>query len=161
MVKVYSEPGSGTCFSIYLPGSGSFAKEKEAHAEYQETPGGTETILLAEDDDQIRELASGILTDAGYHVISAGDGISAEEMYLKNKDEISLLFLDIVMPGQSGRSVYEQAKTMNPAIKCLFASGYNREGLHKNYILEEGIHLLQKPYTRDALLRILRQLLDE
>lgn len=161
MVKVYSEPGSGTCFSIYLPGSGALAQEKEAHAEYKETPGGTETILLAEDDDQIRELASGILTDAGYHVITAGDGISAEEMYLKNKDEISLLFLDIVMPGQSGRSVYEQAKTINPAIKCLFASGYNREGLHKNYILEEGIHLLQKPYTRDALLRILRQLLDE
>ncbi len=161
MVQVYSEPGNGSCFRIYLPAETGARTDEHVQHELTEAPGGTENILMAEDDKQIRELTCSILQEAGYTVLIAGDGQEAIDIYMKHADEIQLLFMDIVMPRLSGRAVYDRVKEINPGIKCLFASGYSRDGLHNNYILEEGLHLLQKPYSRNSLLRLIRQILDE
>jgi len=161
MVQVYSEPGSGSCFRIYLPADNTGLTSENIQEEHAEAAGGSETILLAEDDNQIRELACGILEEAGYMVLPASDGQEAFEIFRENSDRINLLFLDVIMPRQSGGAVYDRAREINPVIKCLFASGYSRDGLHNNYILDEGLHLLQKPYTRDAMLLAVRRVLDE
>ena len=160
MVNVYSEPGNGSCFSIYIPAETSGRADVHAHAEQFDFPGGSETILLAEDDTQIRELACHVLQEAGYRVIAAADGEEAVDLYYMHADEIDLLFLDVIMPRLSGRDIYNMVKGTNPGVKCLFASGYSRDGLHNNYILEDGLHLLQKPYTRGSLLGLVRQVLD-
>ena len=160
MIQVNSEVDQGTCFKIYLPAEITGFEEDHVQAEQIEAAGGTETILLAEDEEQIRDLAYHILTDAGYRVFLAADGQEALEVALAHAGEIDLLFLDVVMPKMSGRSVYDAVKAMNPSIKCLFASGYSRDGLHTDFVLEKGLNLLQKPYTRGALLRLIRQVLD-
>ncbi len=161
MVQVYSEPGNGSCFRIYLPAENENPDDVHVQAEQAESSGGSETILLAEDDTQIRELACTILEDAGYRVFLARDGQEALDIFNGHRDEIELLFLDVIMPKLSGRAVYDRARLVNPDIKCLFASGYSRDGLHKNYVLEENLNLLQKPYSRNALLNLVRKIIDE
>lgn len=161
MVQVYSEVGHGSCFKIFLPASDHSASDEHAHTEQTPVEGGTETILLAEDEEMIRILAETVLTNAGYRVLTAADGQEAIDLYKVHKDEISLLFLDVVMPKMGGSAVYETARSLNPAIRCLFASGYSHEGLNRSYVLKEGLHLLQKPYTRIGMLRLVRQILDE
>ena len=159
MVQVYSEPAHGSCFRIYLPSENGQPVDEQVE-QRSTPPGGTETILLAEDDAQIRELACTILQDAGYHVHVASDGLEALDLYREHNSEIDLLFVDVIMPKLSGRAVYDQARIINPAIKCIFASGYNRDGLHRNYILDNDIHLLQKPYSGNALLNLVRNVID-
>ena len=160
MVDVYSQVGKGTCFKIFLPADLPDNEGKSVIQEPAYDKGGTETILLAEDEEQIRNLACNVLTKAGYRILSATDGRQAQEIYQAHAGEISLLFLDMVMPKLGGAAVYETAKTLNPKIKCLFSSGYSPQGLLDNFIQKEGLHLLQKPYTRHELLKKIRLVLD-
>ena len=123
-INVYSEPGKGTTFRIYLPLIEAEVERKkpEAHIIHK---GGTETILIAEDDEDIRKLTKTVLEGHGYTVIEAVDGRDAVEKFSANKDKIHLLLFDIMMPNKNGREAYDAINEMKPGINALFMSGYS------------------------------------
>ncbi|SEM01299.1 PAS domain S-box-containing protein [Syntrophus gentianae] len=159
MIHVYSELGQGSLFSIYLPIT-ERTEEKTLVEPQGPAPGGHETILLAEDDEPLRFLAEEILKMAGYHVLAAVDGEDALRVYREHAQEVDLLLTDLVMPKKSGRAVYEEIRAQNPDIRCLFMSGYSEKAAHPNFVLDEGFHLIQKPFKAADLLKTLRQELD-
>ncbi len=159
MIQVYSEMEKGTIFKIYLPISKNKNIPSEIKAEGSAI-GGNETILLAEDDEMVRTLVQRFLEDAGYTVLVAKDGEDAIGLYRQYAQEIDLLLLDVVMPNKGGREVYDMVRKENPSIRVLFASGYSENAVHTNFVLDEGLELIQKPYNRNNLLRTIRRLLD-
>ncbi len=152
LVQAYSEVGLGTTFKVYLP-----AAEHRAREATQETegplPAGSGTILFAEDDDTVRGLTVQVLRAAGYTVLSAADGRQAISLLQQHGHAIDLLLLDVVMPGLGGRAVMEHARQMGLKTPVLFASGYSDNAVHTNFVLEEGLSFLQKPYRQGDLLR--------
>jgi CheY-like chemotaxis protein/two-component sensor histidine kinase len=159
-INVYSEPGKGTTFKIYFPLS--LPEIEEAHTEAAKPPrGGTETILLAEDDEQVRKLTKKFLSDFGYRVIDAVDGKDALEKFAGLAKDIDLLILDVIMPKKSGREVYDAVKATRPDADVLFISGYTADMLHKKGIFEEGMEFLSKPVSPYDLLRKIREILDK
>ena len=159
MIQVYSEVDKGTTFKIYMP-SFSSASEVETTQEKPAIKGGTETILLAEDDETVCKFAERILKDAGYTVLLASNGEEAVEVYNQNRSRIDLVILDIIMPKMSGESVYEVLHPKAPELCFLFSSGYSNNATHTNFILRTGADLLQKPYAPDALLQKVRRALE-
>ncbi|HJV64196.1 MAG TPA: response regulator [Geomonas sp.] len=159
-INVYSEPGRGTTFSIYLPlaKGEQLAKAEQPAAEYP--VGGTETILLAEDDAVVRELSRSVLTEFGYRVIQAGNGEEAVQRFLENQDDIQLLLLDIVMPRMNGKEAYDEIRKLRPGVKALFLSGYPAEVIGNTGLVEEGANLIMKPVHPQDLLRRIRKELD-
>ncbi len=159
MVRVYSEVGKGTTFKIYLP-----VVERPADAVGTKIAGtpprGTETILVAEDDASLRELARQTLERAGYTVLTAADGAAALDLFEKNKGRVQLLLLDVVMPELGGREVFDRIRAQQPHLPALFASGYSENAIHTNFVLQEGMQLIRKPYDANELLRRVRQILD-
>jgi len=160
MVNVYSEIDVGTTFNIYLPVVGASENEPEEVVEAP-VPGGHETILLADDDDGVRGVAKAMLLNAGYTVIVAKDGIEAIGHFDEKKDEIDLALLDVVMPGSGGKAVAEHIAQFLPDFPILFSSGYSSDAIHTNFVLDEGMHLIQKPYKRDELLQKVRDVLEK
>ena len=158
-IDVESEPGRGTSFHIYLPALENGASKNVAHAE-EVLMGGTEAILVAEDDEVIRNLTSSILREFGYTVIAAKDGNDAVSEFRENRDRISLLLLDVIMPRKSGKDAYEEIRTLRPDIKALFISGYSADMISKEGILEEGSSFISKPVSPSELLRKVREVLD-
>ena len=159
-VNIYSEPDAGTAVKIYLPlvfheAACILPEELVSHP-----LGGTETILVAEDNEAIRELTRSGLDEAGYTVIAAADGLEALEKFKTEKDRVHLLVLDVIMPKKNGKAVYEEIKRIKPDIKVLFTSGYSADFLHTKGVLESGIHLIKKPMTTDELLKKIRMVLD-
>ncbi|HUL00039.1 MAG TPA: response regulator, partial [Nitrospirota bacterium] len=160
-INVYSEVGKGTTFKIYLPFVGVRAGEV-LYSEVQiPLRGGTETILLAEDNEIIRVLNRNVLQEFGYTVIEAIDGEEALQEFQEHRDRISLLILDVIMPKKSGREVFEEARRNNPNVKVLFTSGYPSDLIQKEGVLESGLHFLSKPSSPQALLRTIREVLDQ
>jgi len=159
LIHVYSEPGKGTTFKIYLP---MVERAAESVGTKIEPPalGGTETILLAEDEPPLLDLVTRMLNTAGYHVLAAHDGEEAIRMYDAHADEISLALLDVIMPRMSGRAVMEHIRERNPDMRFLFSSGYSENALHTGFVLQKGLRLLRKPYRRSDLLRAIREVLD-
>ncbi|MBP1772294.1 MAG: sensor histidine kinase response regulator [Holophagaceae bacterium] len=159
-INVYSEPGKGTTFRIYLP---LVAIPVETERPEQGTPpqGGTETILLAEDDQGVRTLTTTYLREFGYRVIEAVDGRDAVETYTEHAGEIDLLILDVIMPKMSGKDAFDAIRAQHPEAKALFISGYTADALHRKGIFEEGIQFLAKPMSPFELLKKVRSLLDE
>ena len=159
VIDVHSEPGKGARFSINLPAieqvKTGFFPESEDPA-----PGGHETILLAKDNEQIRLLAVEMLKNAGYRVFAAGQGEEALRLYHDYGREIDLLLLDVVMPEKGGRAVYDEIRALRSDIRCLFMSGYSVDAVHTNFILDEGLLLIQKPFKHKELLRTVRQALE-
>ena len=115
---------------------------------------------LAEDDEAVCSLARRILEGAGYTVLVAADGSLAVEVFKARAGEIALAVLDVVMPKLGGREACEQMKAINPNLRVLYSSGYTANAVHPQFLLDEGLHLLQKPYGPDALLRKVRDVLD-
>ena len=115
---------------------------------------------MAEDDEMVRSLSQRILSSNGYTVLVAADGEQALRLFEEHQDSIDLVLLDVVMPSMGGREAYERMRALRPGLKALFASGYSEAAIHKNFKLEEGLQLLQKPYTREPLLRAVRTVLD-
>ena len=154
-----SEPGRGTTFRIYLPILDEEV-EKSITAPDVVLPTGTETILLAEDDAQVRRPSKLFLEKFGYRVIEASNGEEAVTQYITHKDEISLALLDVIMPRLNGWEAYRHIRQMKPGIKVIFMSGYTTEIFRKEKIAGEGINILLKPALHKELLVSIRKLLD-
>lgn len=158
-INVYSEPGEGTTFKIYLPIIKAGLKETKP-VEVKPLLGGTETVLLAEDDDEARTLTKTVLEEFGYKVIEAVDGEVAINKYNENKEKIRMVILDVIMPKKSGKEVYEEIIKSAPDIKVLFTSGYTAEIIHKKGVLEEDLNFLSKPFSPQEVLKKVREVLD-
>ncbi|MBI4401803.1 MAG: response regulator [Nitrospirae bacterium] len=159
-VWVYSEPGEGTTFKIYLP---RVTEEPEGDVPVQEPaelPRGAETILLIEDEAMVRELASTVLEAAGYEVLQAENGSEALRVCQEHAGPIHLMVTDVVMPEMSGREAADRLASLQPGMKVLFLSGYTDNAIVHHGILDPDTAFLQKPFTPDALTRKVRQVLD-
>jgi PAS domain S-box-containing protein len=157
-ISIYSEPGAGTTVMIYLPVASTVAQELPARS--GKTTGGNETILLVEDDDQVRELAENLLgMSLGYKVHVMGDAMSALK-FLGSGASVDLVFTDVMMPGMNGREFARQARAMRPGLKVLFTSGFTENSIVHNGSLDEGFNLLPKPYSINELARKVREVLD-
>jgi PAS domain S-box-containing protein len=158
-IQVYSEPGIGTVFRVYLP---AVEQTKGLPIAVDTTTGttGTETILVAEDDPIVLDLVVRMLCSAGYTVLSATDGIEAVRVFEEHAGAIQLVILDVIMPGMGGRQVMDRILESHAGMRILFSSGYSETGIHKDFVLHDGIQLIQKPYSKGDLLRAVRQALD-
>lgn len=159
-IDVYSEAGEGTTFKIYLPLIRGTAEEDQGEIEFAAVQGGSETILVAEDDASLRTLSATILCNYGYSVIEAVDGEDAVKKYRQNRDRVQLLILDGIMPKKNGKEAYHEIRIMNPTIKALFVSGYAEDIINKQCLLDPGINFILKPLTPSQLLKKVREVLD-
>jgi two-component system, cell cycle sensor histidine kinase and response regulator CckA len=159
-VNVYSEPGQGTTFHVYLPASSGPPSAIERATSEAAHKGGTETILVAEDHEGLRELVRATLTSQGYSVILASDGWDAVRMFKANSEEIRLVVLDVVMPFLSGPEAHSQMCALRPDLPAIFMSGHVSESVQLNCRIRAGAVFLQKPYTPQTLTRTVRRTLD-
>jgi PAS domain S-box-containing protein len=161
-VTVYSEPGIGTTFKIYLP---LLQKEEPASAEFKSAPElprqGSETILLAEDNEDVRKLVNRVLSDYGYKVIAAVDGEEAISLFTRDQKDIRLVLLDVVMPKKSGKEVCNAIRQIRPEVKILFMSGYTADIISSKGIMEDGIDFISKPVSPNQLRVKVRELLEQ
>lgn len=160
-INVYSEPGKGATFRIYLPLVVAETPEKRIEEKEQPPARGTETILVAEDDESLRTLAVTALTRFGYTVIEAVDGEEAVRKFKENQTATKLLIFDIIMPKMNGQEAYEAIRNIRPDIKAIFMSGYAPEMIREKAALESTAPLLAKPLSPTELLKKVRDILDQ
>ncbi len=159
-IWVYSEPGIGSTFKIYLPRVDAEVSRDKKSEPAPPLPRGSETVLLVEDDRTVRLLATEMLEMSGYTVLEAGDGREALEVVHRHGRPIDLLLTDVVMPQMSGRELAEGIAALHPRIRVLYMSGYTDGVIAHHGILDTGVAYLQKPFTTDALARKVRETLD-
>jgi CheY-like chemotaxis protein len=162
-INVYSQEGAGTTFKIYLPIVPPLPDEGEELKAEEAAPlrGGTERVLIAEDDDSLRGMAVAALSQYGYAVIEAIDGTEAVRRFAENPDGVSLVILDCIMPKKSGKETREAIRALNPLVRVIFISGYAEEIFNGQGLAEEGDVFLQKPFSPLVLVRLIRKMLDE
>jgi len=161
-INCYSELGKGTTFKIYLPLISKAEEHKEkAIAGADEVRGGTETVLVAEDEIEVRKIIKSTLEEFGYKVIEAKDGEEAVAKFKENKDSIHLLFFDMVMPKMNGKEAYERIKRIKPGVKVLFASGYPSDFIKSEELQEKGYAFIAKPVSPSVILKKVREALDK
>ena len=158
-IHLYSEPGIGTTIKIYLPPVEGAPDVFESH-KLSEIRGGTETILLAEDDESVRMLVERSLRDLGDTLLVTRNGEEAIEIFHQNSDKISLALLDIVMPLKGGKDAYEGMHQIKPELKVIFMSGYSANSVHESFVLIAGVPFLPKPFSPSSLARKVREVLD-
>lgn len=158
-ITLYSEPGRGTTFRIYLPLTDAAALV-QGQAPSAPPRRGSETILLAEDDAEVRDITKNILTEFGYTVIEAVDGEDALNKYLENRSRIQLLLLDMIMPKKNGKMVYHEIRAAGSEVRVIFLSGYPPDMIFKNVMLDRGVELLMKPVSPQNLLRKIREVME-
>ncbi len=159
-IWVESQTGAGAAFAIYLPRvAGSVAMQGTAMPRAPRAT-GSETILLVEDEDAVRRLVRGTLKSAGYGVLEASRGEDAVQTALSHKQPIHLLLTDVVMPHIGGRELAGMIEVLDPSIKVLFMSGYPEEAFLEQGVFEPGLSIIQKPFTPEALLRKVKEVLD-
>ncbi|MDQ3364700.1 MAG: PAS domain-containing protein [Myxococcota bacterium] len=158
-ISVSSELGKGTAFTIHLPVAGHAAPTREV-SRSDAARGGTETILLVEDDDAVRVLVRSLLRRDGYHVVDAQNGGEAFLIAEQHPGTIHLLITDVVMPRMSGRQLAERLAPIRADMKVLYMSGYNDDAVLRHGVLESRVPFLQKPVTMEALSRTVRRVLD-
>lgn len=160
-ITVESEPGNGTTFAIYLPHEKSRPRPSADEQEEQDLRGGTETIMLVEDNEDIREPARDILKRFGYTVLEAADGQAALALLRSHAGPVELLVADLVLPGKNGTEVFAEAKKIQPGISCLFISGHPAHLAAAMQTKGEGVDVLPKPFSLGDLLKKIRQMLDQ
>jgi len=160
-IRVYSDPGQGTTFKIYLPVVEEAVSERaKAEGDAAELR-GSETILVVEDDEMVRNIVLKALEKKGYTVFTAADGNEALQWCEEHKDPIHLMVTDMVMPDMSGMTLADRLKTLKPEMKVLFMSGYTDNAIVHHEMFEKGIAFIQKPFTPDGLTRKVRKVLWE
>ncbi|HUZ08147.1 MAG TPA: ATP-binding protein, partial [Candidatus Paceibacterota bacterium] len=160
-ISVYSEPGRGTTFKIYLPQAEPPAPASVAPLDAPGLPRGTETILLVEDDQALREMAATLLRRLGYTVLAAANGVEALSVkQQRDVGHVDLLFTDVVMPHMSGKELADRVRVLFPHTKILFTSAYTENAVVHQGVLNKDMALLPKPFTPSALARKLREVLD-
>jgi polar amino acid transport system substrate-binding protein len=159
-ITVYSEAGTGTTFKIYLPIAHSRQIDSEEENMQTGPEGGTETILLVEDDIGVREFTFTILSEFGYDVIQAIDGFDAIDKFRVHQNRIKLVLMDMIMPKMNGREAYDEISKISTGVKILFTSGYTADFIQNRGVSEEGIELIMKPVQPLDLLRKIREILD-
>ncbi|MEZ5429533.1 MAG: ABC transporter substrate-binding protein [Pyrinomonadaceae bacterium] len=160
-IWVYSELGRGTTFKIYLPRVEAESDKFQTEVVLPSVSSGNETILLVEDDEVVRGVIISILELGGYQVFVASNGEDALRMADADFGPIQLLLTDVVMPRMSGREVAEQFRKLDPDIRVLYISGYTEDTIVHHGMLDEGIDFLEKPFTPDALLDKVREVLEK
>jgi two-component system cell cycle sensor histidine kinase/response regulator CckA len=158
-IWAYSEPGQGTTFKIYLPRVDDPADSSKPTKRREQLPRGTETILLVEDAEGVRNLIRQVLTQNGYTLLAAEDGEQAFKLVEQHAGPIHLLLTDIVLPRMGGPEIAHRLRALRPGIGVLFTSGYTDRGVVENGVLESGIAFLQKPFAADELRRRVREVL--
>ncbi len=159
-VTVYSEPDRGTTFKIYLPRTGE-APIPRTHLETARVrPLGTETVLIVEDEEMVRQLACEALTMLGYRTLCASTPGEAIEISSSYREEIELLLTDVVLPQMDGRTLFDTIAPHRPNLKVLYVSGYTENFIVHHGVLDKGVHFMQKPFNVDNLARKVREILD-
>ncbi|HST11941.1 MAG TPA: PAS domain S-box protein, partial [Terriglobales bacterium] len=158
-IFAHSELGSGTTFRIYLPKVADPSGQPGIAKHPQVPSGGSETVLLVEDEDSVRELVRETLQSKGYTVMEAPDGISGMKVAESHDGKIDILITDVVMPGMSGRELAQRVSAARPDIKVLYLSGYTEDAIIHEGVLDPGTAFLQKPFTLQALARKVRDVL--
>jgi CheY-like chemotaxis protein len=158
-ITIYSEPGHGTTFNLYLPRVDAIAGEATASTRGTTYPEARETILVVEDDERVRRLTITRLKLIGYQVLEASDGSKALDI-LGQDQPVDLVFTDLVMPGGiSGREVAARARELKPGIKVVLTSGYAEDLVHGEELERERLKVLRKPYRQAELAAVLREVL--
>ena len=160
-VSVHSEPGSGTTFTVDLPRVDHVAQQLPAKTEGPPVPRGTETILIVEDEESLLEIAHRVLQEQGYTVFSANHPNDAEALFARHGSGVVLLVTDLVMPGCSGRELFERLAAEHPTLKVLYMSGYTEEAAVLHGVVEPSMAFIRKPFSPDTLARKVRHVLDE
>jgi two-component system, cell cycle sensor histidine kinase and response regulator CckA len=159
-INVYSEPGQGTIFRIYLPQYGSTALAADREHQAVTLPGGKETILLVEDEPSILHLGKRTLEKLGYRVLAADSPGEALRLAEQNPGEIHLLLTDVIMPEMNGRDLAKRLLSLYPDLKRLFMSGYTADVIAHHGVLDDGVNFIQKPFSRAELSVKVRQVLE-
>jgi len=159
-IWVYSEPGQGTTFKIYLPGVETAAEPVKSDPPHSKGLKGSETVLLVEDDRSVLNLARKVLEQQGYNVLEADSGEDALKVAQEHEGSIHLLITDVVMTGMNGRELAERLMPLNPEMKVLFMSGYMEDIIAHHGILSSEINFLEKPFSPESLMRKVRTVLD-
>jgi CheY-like chemotaxis protein/two-component sensor histidine kinase len=161
-ISVYSEPGVGTTFKIFVPAADAAAvAEASAQPSIDALPPGKETILLVEDEEMVRRLARMVLQRQGYHILETSGAQEAIALCRGHEGPIDLLLTDVVMPGMNGKALLQALLPMRPSLKVLFMSGYTENVIAHHGVLDAGTNFIQKPFSVDALSRKIRDLLDD
>ncbi|MGH9675525.1 MAG: response regulator, partial [Candidatus Acidiferrum sp.] len=158
-IWVYSEPGRGTSFKLYLPRVDGSPTPLHYRVEAAATR-GSETILVVEDDEALREMVVTMLTANGYEVLHAKTPEAALRVCRENADSIRMMLTAVVMPGMNGRELARRINTEWPDIRVLFMSGYTTNAIVHQGVLESGVEFLQKPFTAEILRERVRRILD-
>jgi len=160
-INVYSEPGKGTTFRIYLPRHAARVEEAPTAAGAEVRRGRGETVLLVEDEAQILNMAKLMMERLGYTVLTANTPDEAVQLAEKHAGQIHLLMTDVIMPEMNGRVLAERLLSTRPAMKCLFMSGYTANVIAHRGVLEEDVHFIQKPFSMRELAARVREALDQ
>ena len=155
-----SEPGKGTTFQIYLPVSYAELDVLDEEAPTEKVKGGQETVLLVDDEEQILEIGAQQLSGFGYHVLTAHDGEEALEVFKAKQDEISLVILDLSMPGMGGHKCLQELLLLSPELKVIIATGYSLAGDIGEAMSSGAAALLSKPFSKKEMLKTVRMVLD-
>jgi CheY-like chemotaxis protein len=158
-IWVESALGKGSTFKIYFPCTPERAAVERAAAPRTSAPTGKRTVLVVEDEDQLRRVVVEILHEAGYDVLEAGSPSRALEVAAEYEGPIQLLISDVVMPELSGKQLAERLVAVRPELRVLYVSGYTQDSIVHHGVLEEGLHFLPKPFTRSTLLATVARVL--
>ncbi len=161
LINVYSEPGRGTTFRIYLPRVAGGPAGLSAENAESEPRRGEETVLVAEDEEVLLNLTRDMLQELGYRVLTARTPVLAIQRAGEQGDGIDLLLTDVVMPGMNGKELADRLRSLRPGLKCLFMSGYPANVIAHHGILDEGVSFLQKPFSLQVLAEVVRRVLDQ
>ena len=159
-IWVYSEPGAGTTFKIYLPVADKEQNVPSPDVDDDVAPTGTETVLVVEDEEAVRFLTRVILEKAGYRVVDASNPKEAEALFAENPARFDLLMTDVIMPGSSGPKLFERLARVRSDLRVLYVSGYTDDEIVHRGQLDPGVEFLQKPFTAADLSRRVREVID-
>lgn len=159
-IDLASEPGKGTVFTIHLPIAELGAKEESSRV-IEKPQRGTEKVLLAEDEPEVRDIIKTVLEEFGYSVVEAADGEEAVARFIENKEAVNLLILDVIMPRKGGQEAFDEIRPLKDGVKALFISGYATDRMREVGAIRENMEFLTKPIVPSVLLKRVREVLDK